>query len=656
MELSQTRKKFTALPDSTTTLGTNATTTLGYNGALMWGPTLIMNKGDYVQLNVKNSLDQSTSPLLRTTTTTVHWHGLHIPAIMDGGPRQVIPGGTTWSPSWTVMNDAATFWYHPHLHVATQEQLTLGAGGFLIVRDPQEASLGLPRTYGVDDIPLALTSRRYLRASNQFSFNQYAENSGTTSSLDNYGDTILINGTHLPQVSLPKQFVRLRILNGEIQRGYNLGFSDNRTFYVIANDQGLLNAPVAVTRMFLMVGERVEILVDMRNDNASFDLKAYNTGQVFGFPSQEGPVGGSAPTGNAGPENGSRINNSDFNLLHINPVAATSGAITTLPATLANNTYWTAANVTNTRTISVTGGNASTVNGITTTTGFSFNNVSYSPSVMNHTIPLNAIERWNVTAGNVFGHSLHIHDIKFKIIERYIGSPGTVGAQVTTNGQAAGYESGWKDTVYIPRGEGVSVVAKYDDFASNVNPYMFHCHFMNHEDGGMMGQFLVVNNAVEDLAVASFTRYGANNQIDLDFKATPGTTYTLQYSTDLSTWNTIGSVTSDGTSAGFTETDSARLGQAKGFYRVVMPTAPAAPAITSATTATGTVSVAFNYQITATNSPTSYIVIGLPAGLSYNATTGLISGTLTTAAISNITFVATNAGGSAEGHVVLTVN
>ena len=650
LELNQTTKKFPSLPGSTTTLGTNATTTLGYNGALMWGPTLIMNKGDYVQLNVKNNLDLSASPLLRTTTTTVHWHGLHIPAIMDGGPRQVIPGGTTWSPSWTVINNAATYWYHPHLHVATQEQLTLGAGGFLIVRDPQEAALGLPRTYGVDDIPLALTSRRFLSASNQFSFNQYAENGGTTSSLDNYGDTILINGTHTPQVSLPKQYVRLRILNAEIQRGYNLGFSDNRTFYVIANDQGLLSAPVAVTRMFLMVGERVEILVNMTADTASFDLRAYNTGQVFGFPSQEGPVGGSNPSGNAGPENGSRINNSDFNLLHINPVTQTAGAITTLPATLVSNTYWTAGDVTNTRTITVTGGNPSTVNGITSSTGFGFNNLSYSPNVMNHTIPLNAIERWNVSAGNIFGHSLHIHDIKFNIISR------SGGTQVTSNGLAAPYESGWKDTVYIPRGETVGLIAKYDDFASNVNPYMFHCHFMNHEDGGMMGQFLVVNNAVEDLAVASFTRFGANNQIDLNFKATPGTTYTLQHSPDMSTWTTIGSVTSDGTSAGFTETDITRLSQAKGFYRVVLPSVSAAPVVNSPTTATGSRTSAFSYQITATNSPTSFMATGLPAGLSLNATTGLISGTPTTAATSNVTFIATNAGGSSEGAFVLTVN
>ncbi len=53
------------------------------------------------------------------------------------------------------------------------------------------------------------------------------------------------------------------------------------------------------------------------------------------------------------------------------------------------------------------------------------------------------------------------------------------------------HESGWKDTVYVPLGETVTVIAKFDDFADAVNPYMYHCHFSNHEDGGMMGQFLV---------------------------------------------------------------------------------------------------------------------------------------------------------------------
>lgn len=125
------------------------TTTYGYNGAAFWGPTLIMNRGDMVQMHVNNRLAQST---------TTHWHGFHIPAAMDGGPHQPIPAGTTWSPRFEIKNNAGTYWYHPHLHHTTQAQLTYGAGGLIIVRDAQEAALALPRTYGVDDIPLVLMS------------------------------------------------------------------------------------------------------------------------------------------------------------------------------------------------------------------------------------------------------------------------------------------------------------------------------------------------------------------------------------------------------------------------------------------------------------------------------------------------------------------
>ena len=105
---------------------------------------------------------------------------------------------------------------------------------------------------------------------------------------------------------------------------------------------------------------------------------------------------------------------------------------------------------------------------------------------------------------------------------------------------------------------------------------MYHCHFANHEDEGLMGQFVVVNNTIEDLAIASFTRTGGNSLITLDFKATPGTTYTLQYSPDMTTgsWTDVGSVTSDGATATFAETDSARLAQARGFYRVTIPAVP----------------------------------------------------------------------------------
>jgi len=704
LDLYQVNKQFPTWSATNPTLGINpsttlggapGTTTLGYNGALMWGPTLIMNKGDTVQLNVTNHLDQSSSTLLRSTTTTVHWHGFHIPAIMDGGPRQVIAAGTTWSPTFQVKNDAATYWYHPHLHMATQEQLTLGAGGMIIVRDPVEAALNLPRTYGVDDIPLAVTTRRFLSPSstNEFSANQYVQSDGSTSSTDNYGDYVLVNGTMNPQISLPKQFVRLRILCADIQRGYRIGFSDNRNFYVIANDQGLLNAPQLVSRVTMMIGERVEILVDLSNDTigSSFDLVAWDnlgsagalTGALGGFGGSES--NSSAPNGNVGRENGGLLCNSDFKLVHINVAAPTANAVTSVPATLANYTYWTDGQQTNTRVINIANGNGGTP-------GFTFDSIAYSPTYNNFNIPLNAIEEWKINGGQVFGHSLHIHDIKFKIVARgttniqaangvITGNTNQIFDTVNNNGgvligskACANYESGWKDTVYVPRGETVWVIAKYDDFASPTNPYMLHCHMLNHEDGGLMGQFVVTSAATDAIAVASVTRTGSNSVINFQFNTTPGTSFLVQYSPDMTTgsWTTIGTTTgnSDGSGAIFTEVDAGRLAQARGFYRAVLQSVVTPPAITSPATATATHGVFSSniYTVTATNSPTGFSAIldnvtgtppnltHAPGGLTVNPNTGVISGTPTTAGTYNISVSASNSGGTTHATIVLTVN
>ena len=432
----------------------NQTITAGINNSQFWGPTLIFNQGDTVHMNVQNNLNDST---------TVHWHGMHLPAVMDGGPHQIIPPGTLWQPYWKVTNNAGTFWYHPHLHQMTQQQITAGMGGFIIVRDTQEAALALPRTYGVDDFPIALTSRRY-DASNQFLYTNTA-----------YGDYMLTNGTPNAQVSLPKQFVRLRILNVEIERGYNLGFSDNRNFYIIGNDGGLLNAPVTANRVTLMTGERIEILVDLSNDaiGSSLDLKAYNTGQAFGFPGSEPATAG---------QFGSLLNNIDFSVLHINVIATTASPIIAVPTSLANNIYWTAANATVSRTVSITGGQAATP--------FSFDNTLFVLNTINKTVNLNDIEEWTITNNNIFGHTFHIHDVEFKIVARN-GNASLVGAN----------ESGWKDVFYLPINQSVSFVAKFDDYADAIHPFMYHCHFSDHEDGGLMGQFVVTSSTgINDLS------------------------------------------------------------------------------------------------------------------------------------------------------------
>ena len=104
--LAQTNKQFwTTNPPLNIYSNGAATVTYGYNGMQFWGPTLIMSNSDFVKINVTNNLPDDT---------TVHWHGLHIPAIMDGGPHQMIPAGTVWSPSFKMINSAATYWYHPH--------------------------------------------------------------------------------------------------------------------------------------------------------------------------------------------------------------------------------------------------------------------------------------------------------------------------------------------------------------------------------------------------------------------------------------------------------------------------------------------------------------------------------------------------------------
>ena len=420
----------------------DATPTIGYNGSAFWGPTLLMRKGDQVSIAVHNAL---------AAETTAHWHGVHLPAKEDGGPHQPIPAGGSWTASFEVKNDAATYWYHPHMHATTQAQLNLGAGGFIIVQDEVEDALALPRTYGTDDIPLALTSRKFLDGN-------VIDTAGI------YGDYLLANGVMNAEVTLPAQMVRFRLLNCEVERAYDLGFSDGRIFSVIGTDGGLVNAPVAVSRLIMTPGERYEIVVDLSGDapGSALSIQAFNGGQEFGFGGGENQTTG---------EFGSLLNNVTFNVLRLNVVAANGAGITVVPTTLADNTYWTEADATNQRSLSITDQGPGTA--------FTFDGGGYEMDTINQTVTLDTVERWTVQNGRTFGHSFHIHDVQFAIVSR-------------SSGEVAAYERGWKDTFYIRIDEAVSFVARFDDFASTEHPYMYHCHMANHEDGGLMGQFLVV--------------------------------------------------------------------------------------------------------------------------------------------------------------------
>ena len=166
------------------------TSTMGANGPVL-GPTIIMNNGDNMNINVTNNLGEDT---------TIHWHGLHVSAANDGGPHTVIQPGQTWNPQFQVLDKAGTYWYHPHLLNHTDEHVSNGISGFIIVKDAEEAALNLPRTYGVDDFPLAVQTKSF-------------DGSYQIKSDVNDDTALMVNATMNGQLDVPAQIVRLRLLN-----------------------------------------------------------------------------------------------------------------------------------------------------------------------------------------------------------------------------------------------------------------------------------------------------------------------------------------------------------------------------------------------------------------------------------------------------------
>lgn len=119
----------TAQADRSVLLPGTESDTWGFNGRVL-GPTLRAERGEHVRVNVHNELDEPT---------TVHWHGMHLPARMDGGPHQMIDPGEDWSPTWQIDQPAATLWYHPHPHGNTR-YASLQTYGGAIAEVPDDAT------------------------------------------------------------------------------------------------------------------------------------------------------------------------------------------------------------------------------------------------------------------------------------------------------------------------------------------------------------------------------------------------------------------------------------------------------------------------------------------------------------------------------------
>ena len=435
-------------PDSVQFLSGTKTYTNAFNQYSYLGPTLILHNGENVTMHVQNDLDD---------TTTVHWHGLHVPAMADGGPHTFFLAGSTWSPQFTVNNHASTYWYHPHTHMKTGQQAMRGAAGMIIVRDSIEGNLNLPRQYGIDDFPIIVQSQQ-MDADNQILWR------GMHDSL------LLVNGTENPMLNVPAQVVRFRLLNASQERNFNFGFTGNMSFMVIGNDGGLLNAPVPVTRIRLSPGERAEILLNLTGmTGQQFYLMSYAS--EFGMGIQ-----GGTPMPGMNTAMYSPINGIDFNILQLNVTPPTVNPVTSIPASLVSFTPLDEANMNDFRNIII-----STQNMMSPEGPYYFNGLMFDMERIDYHIPINNIEVWSISNQTMVAHPFHIHDVQFFVLDRN-GIP------------AQPYEAGFKDVVLVGPNESVRFITKFEDFADTTMPYMYHCHILMHEDDGMMGQFVVVPN------------------------------------------------------------------------------------------------------------------------------------------------------------------
>ena len=426
--------------------------TYAFNTNKYLGPTLIFNKGSNVNITVNNLIGD---------TTTVHWHGIHVPSKWDGGPHTPILPNGIWNPQFTVMDNAATYWYHPHFHMKTAAQAIKGAAGLIIVRDPIETALSLPRKYGVDDFPLIIQCQQY-DANNQ------------AMPLGMQDSTIMVNGArasngYTVNANFPAQIVRMRLLNASGERSFNFGFTANKQFKIIASDGGLLDNPVNATRLLLSPGERAEVLIDLNGMiGQTFYLMSYASELSIGI--QGGPT---MPMPAGSPPMDSPLNGIDFNIMKINVVAQTANPITTIPSTLTTNVSYLPSQANVTRTVRFTADSLMVMDG-----PFYFNDSTYDMMRIDYDIPLNNIEIWKIVNETMVAHPFHIHDVQFFIIDRSGNMPSPE-------------ESGRKDVVLVPPGDSILFITKFEDFTDTVIPFMYHCHILMHEDDGMMGQFIV---------------------------------------------------------------------------------------------------------------------------------------------------------------------
>ena len=209
-----------------------------FNGQVP-GPTIEAQVGDTLVVVLTNEL---------SVPTTIHWHGLRVPADMDGteSVQRAVEPGESFEYRF-VVPDAGTFWYHSHVNET--EQLERGLYGALVVRGPDEPALDGERVLHLDDLKLDEEGRLAPFG------DPHEHHAGRE------GDVRLVNGEQEPELPIPAgQVERWRVVNAANTRFVRLSIG-GRPFTILGSDGGLLTSPVQATEVLITPGERVDLAV-----------------------------------------------------------------------------------------------------------------------------------------------------------------------------------------------------------------------------------------------------------------------------------------------------------------------------------------------------------------------------------------------------------
>ena len=394
------------------------TSVWSYNGQIP-GPTIEAHVGDVLEVHFTNHLSEPT---------TIHWHGLRVPAAMDGTDMVQYPIAPGESFTYRFkLPDAGTFWYHPHSNEVVQ--LERGLYGALVVRGENEPQLDAERVLVLDDV--ALDRKGQIKPPGWW----IEQHNGRE------GNTRLINGKKEPELTVAAgQIERWRIVNASSARYVRLSIGA-RPFTILGTDGGLLTSPVTVDEVLLTPADRVELAVGPFDEGETLRIDAlpYNRRSI------------------------ARPKKERFATVQVGPAAPSRAVI---PETLRQILPLVTGGGTPTREVHL-GIRASLHHGV----DFVINGEKHH---RDKPVTVGELQVWDVINDTMMDHPFHLHGFFFQVLG--------------VNDRPPEFRS-WEDTVNVPPKSRVRIAWLPDD---RPGEWMYHCHILEHHASGMMAHFAVV--------------------------------------------------------------------------------------------------------------------------------------------------------------------